>query len=427
MTQKTRYPQLIPFCKVKRIGQEYVVANPPDETVTIDRLSALILFLCDGTNSTLDIFSSIQEQFGFELPDNFEEGILKKYSKYILYKEAKSNNPQLPDGEFESLFLSDKYIPYALTIIPSESCNIRCNYCIRRGMDKRHHWTRAIFEKFLDEAIELSISRLSITGGEPSLIPNIAEYINRCTSNNIFTMMSTNAFIKDKKIIDDIISSGISALQVSLDTINEATFSRMTERDGLHVVYQNLEQFVDSGIEVSIRTVLTDMNYHEMKPLIEYTKSLGVKNHRVTTDASVTSNFLQENYELREQYIKYAKDVESLGEFHVEVPSGGKWSQGSHGGSCPGLTSSPVIFPNGDVSICELTPNIVIGSFASEKLIDIYNSAEACEIRRKAMTGYSTNPKCSNCEYISQCATGCFVYKDTNKLGSFEPDPRCAN
>jgi radical SAM protein with 4Fe4S-binding SPASM domain len=404
-----------------------VLAAPPDDAIIIDKLSALILFLCDGTNSQQDIILAVESHLGSKLPEGFEKKFFNKYRNYLSYREERNVYKKFSSREFDLLFSGDKYIPYALTIIPSEACNIRCNYCIRNDMDKRQHWSKSTFDKFLEEAIELSISRLSITGGEPLLLPNIADFINLCTSNNIFTMLSTNAFIEDSNVIDDIINSGISELQVSLDTVSNSTFRNMTERSGLHVIYSNLEKFVESGIEVSIRTVLTDMNFQEMKTLIEYTKSLGIKKHRVTTDSNVTSNFLPENHELREQYIGFARDVESLGEPHVEAPSGGKWPKGNYGGACPGLTSSPVIFPNGNVSICELTPDMVIGSFKKEKLIDIYNSVEADIIRKKAMTGNVPDRKCTTCEHLSQCATGCFVYKDVNKLDLFEADPRCSN
>lgn len=61
------------------------------------------------------------------------------------------------------------------------SCNLRCSFCLegsKPGDDRLQFITLAEAEPFIDEAIELGVSKFSFTGGEPFVNPQFSEILD---------------------------------------------------------------------------------------------------------------------------------------------------------------------------------------------------------------------------------------------------------
>lgn len=241
----------------------------------------------------------------------------------------------------------------------------------------------------------------------------------------MFITLTTNGCFENTDVIQKTIDAGITNVQVSLDAASESTFRKISKKPGLEYVRNSIERFIFSGVEVKIRTVLTDININEVEEILSYTQALGIKEHSVTVDGRITSDFSSANEPNREKMIGYAENVEGLNQPHVDAPYCRTWSDRSQGMACPGLFSSPVIFPNGDVSVCELTPNLVMGNFNKSGLLEIFNSQKASEMRLRVTDRNVINKKCSMCSVLERCGTGCFAYKEASGIATYDPDPRC--
>ncbi len=159
--------------------------------------------------------------------------------------------------------LSDQFgrkFPY-LRLSVTDACNFRCGYCLPDGYKK------TCSEPFLskDEIIRLvtvfaglGVEKVRLTGGEPTLrrdISSIAADIS-CIPTIKTIGITTNGYnLKDKA--KEFFASGITALNVSVDSLNLKKFNAITGHDKLEAVLSGIEAARTAGFtKIKINTVL---------------------------------------------------------------------------------------------------------------------------------------------------------------------------
>ena len=76
-----------------------------------------------------------------------------------------------------------------------------------------------------------------------------------------------------EKYLDDLVSGGLSRLNISLDTLDRNKYKSLTRVDKLDTVLNSIDRAIDMGLGVKINTVLIGgINDNEINDLIEYTK-----------------------------------------------------------------------------------------------------------------------------------------------------------
>lgn len=116
-----------------------------------------------------------------------------------------------------------------LRLSVTEKCNFRCSYCLPNGY--KHEPTTPQFLT-LDEIRNLSlafqrlgVTKIRLTGGEPTLRPDIIEIVRALKDIGIESVaMTTNGF-RLGQLLPDLKKAGLDALNLSLDSLNEKTFA----------------------------------------------------------------------------------------------------------------------------------------------------------------------------------------------------------
>ena len=124
-------------------------------------------------------------------------------------------------------------------------CNLRCDYC---GFTKTNSFHKAKYDplpllrQFKHEDVEFD-SSVDFNGGEPSLLPNLAEYFSILRDFNIRTRLYTNA-IKHRQEIEDALANGIiSSLIISVDAGTRETYFLTKQRNEYDKVIENIERY----------------------------------------------------------------------------------------------------------------------------------------------------------------------------------------
>jgi GTP 3',8-cyclase len=134
-----------------------------------------------------------------------------------------------------------------LRISITDRCNFRCVYCMpEEGMQ----WLKRETILSVDEierlarvAVDLGIREIRLTGGEPTLRPELPELVRRLARLDRLTSLSltTNGFLLDR-LAGPLAEAGLTRINVSLDTLDHERFHQIARRPALDRVLAGLAE-----------------------------------------------------------------------------------------------------------------------------------------------------------------------------------------
>ena len=133
-----------------------------------------------------------------------------------------------------------------LRISVTDRCNFRCVYCMpEEGMQWLKRETILSFEEIERIAkigVELGIDEVRLTGGEPTLRPDLPELVERLAQLPLRSLsLTTNGFLL-RSLARPLAEAGLKRINVSLDTLQHDRFHQIARRRGLDEVLAGLEE-----------------------------------------------------------------------------------------------------------------------------------------------------------------------------------------
>lgn len=165
----------------------------------------------------------------------------------------------------------------SLRLSVTDRCDLRCAYCMPPEFDNYEipdNWlTLSEIVRICKIFIDLGVSRVRLTGGEPlvrSRIGNLVRDVGQLPGLNDLSL-STNG-TRLAQFASNLLASGVTRLNVSLDTLSPSRFLTLTRRDALHDVLAGLEVARESGFRlIKINMVwLPEFNGDELDAMITY-------------------------------------------------------------------------------------------------------------------------------------------------------------
>ena len=163
-----------------------------------------------------------------------------------------------------------------------DRCNFRCNYCMpeeefneKYTFLKKEEWLKFDeIERLVKLFTRRGVSKVRVTGGEPLLRENLPELIQ--TLSRIKEIddlaLTTNGFLL-KKFAKDLKKAGLKRLTVSLDTLNEETFRKISGHKGsVKEILDGIKTADEVGFDsIKINAVIQKgLNDHTVLDLIEH-------------------------------------------------------------------------------------------------------------------------------------------------------------
>lgn len=165
-----------------------------------------------------------------------------------------------------------------LRVSVTDKCNLRCIYC----MDEKDNTFLKNAEKLTDDEIyrvvkessELGIKKVRITGGEPLVRPDLVKLVSKI--NNIPGIeeiyLTTNGILL-ADMIDELALNGLKGVNISLDSLKEERFNKLTRLGKLNKVLEAIDKAIALGIKVKLNTVIVnDINKDEIMDFVNLTK-----------------------------------------------------------------------------------------------------------------------------------------------------------
>ena len=151
-----------------------------------------------------------------------------------------------------------------LRVSITDLCNLRCVYCRPpEGLQLVSHEDILRYEEILRVirvARDLGIKKIRITGGEPLVRRGVLGFIRELINvEGIEDVGLTTNGVLLSAIAKDLKASGLSRINVSLDSLRRDTFKVITGRDNLADVLEGIDSAIEVGFNpVKVNVVLLD-------------------------------------------------------------------------------------------------------------------------------------------------------------------------
>lgn len=161
-----------------------------------------------------------------------------------------------------------------LRISVTDRCNLRCVYCMPpEGVQRLEHNDILTYEEIYTVtriAAEQGIRRVRLTGGEPLVRKNLSELVRLIAQIPEIEDISltTNGLLLEK-MAAELKDAGLTRINLSLDTLQEEKFARITRGGSLEKVWRGIEAAEAVGLHpIKINAVaMRGVNDDELQDL----------------------------------------------------------------------------------------------------------------------------------------------------------------
>ncbi|MEQ1795780.1 MAG: radical SAM protein [Nitrospira sp.] len=169
--------------------------------------------------------------------------------------------------------------PDNATIELTYGCNLRCVHCYNpthRALP--HELTTTEVCSILTQMAELGVLTVSVSGGEPSLRPDIETILRHARQAGLLVSLLTNATRMTPAFASLLDEIGVSHLFISIYGATADTYERMTGITGSFGHFlQGLTCLSHRAFAVTVRMPVTTINREEVAACQQLTESCGFK------------------------------------------------------------------------------------------------------------------------------------------------------
>jgi cyclic pyranopterin phosphate synthase len=160
-----------------------------------------------------------------------------------------------------------------LRISLTPKCNLSCMYCHREGeKNPTGPISAAEIAEILRVAAGFGIRSVKFTGGEPTLRTDLIDIV-RSVPAGMESSITTNGTLL-AGLAADLKQAGLRRVNVSLDSLDPATYKKITGTDRLSDVLDGIDAALETGltpIKLNM-VVLKGINDHEVEDFLTYVR-----------------------------------------------------------------------------------------------------------------------------------------------------------
>ncbi|MDE2490733.1 MAG: GTP 3',8-cyclase MoaA [Elusimicrobia bacterium] len=169
-----------------------------------------------------------------------------------------------------------------LRLSVEDACGYRCRYCLPHGYKKEEAEPPLALpeiRRLLSACAGLGMWKVRLTGGEPTLRPDLAAIAAAAaaTPGVRRVALSTNGR-RLAGLIPALSAAGVSAVNVSVDSLDRARFAEIVGRDELAYVLAGVDAARAAGMTVQVNAVLMKgVNDGEVAAFADFAAARGVE------------------------------------------------------------------------------------------------------------------------------------------------------
>ena len=209
-----------------------------------------------------------------------------------------------------------------LRVSVTDLCNLRCVYCMPAGGSELSERDEILsFEeilKIIKHGVSLGLNKIRLTGGEPLVRRDITSFIKHISDiEGINDIALTTNGINLKEYAHALKKSGLSRLNISLDTMRADRFSDITRGGNIQDVFDGVEEVLNVGFTgTKMNTVIMrGQNDDEILDFVRYILERDIELRFIELMASGWKNMVD-----ADRYIPSSEIMEKVQEIGELVP-----------------------------------------------------------------------------------------------------------
>ena len=390
-----------------------------DHAISIIKDEFDTLLLCDGKH------------------DLEENDLIKDLLKKKFIEISNGEGP----SEWSKLHEYDNYYFPRMNLMITGKCNLNCLHCFNAKDNEKLNTELSYDEiiSLLDEARDVGIHALTITGGEPLVHKRFLDIIKEIYKRDLYVFeLNTNGILIDQALLDEFKKVGCNPLiKISFDGINYHNIIRQNKK-AEELSIKAIKLCIDNGFKVKVQTQVNYQNIDVIFDTVKLLNDLGVDEVRLirTTEAPRWEKNapgatipVEEYYKLMLDFaVKYIDSgikmdidiwqyirlypkikgyyltpiISNKDDFNTRIPM----CKGNRG--MVAISSSGEVVPCLQMSGYFMENGISLANIKNQKLKDIINNSKYTEYAlAMVFKQILNNDKCANCDYIKACTGGC--------------------
>ncbi len=313
--------------------------------------------------------------------------------------------------------------PSQCDLIVTENCFMRCRMChIWKHKSDDEQIPLNTYADFLRTLKEFTGEKMQVqfVGGEPLRKKGILDLISCAHNHGFATTMTTNGFLVDRRMADDLIASGLNTIGFSLESLQEEKHDFLRGAPGTHKRIMDAIRYFENfrtPENIFISTIISGENLEDIIPIAEWVNKSSRLNfvyfqsimqpfampeddawhEREETkflwpDTDAAHRVLDKLSAMQKQGYKIANPPGQFGAFKNYFSDPRKFIKKI---KCNLGYNAFSVLPNGDVFLCFSMP--AIGNIMTDRIDAIWGSEKAREARKQIASCQK------NCKLMINC------------------------
>jgi len=320
-----------------------------------------------------------------------------------------------------------------ISVIITEECNLRCEYCLtssgkyqKKPLTIDFEFAKVGIKDYFDSGPfrELRIYSVGESTTQIDMVRNVVDYAQEISETKVHTELQSNGYFTHD--IAKWLSKNIDTVWISLDgppEIQDALRKDKKRQDSSKTIKKNIKFLVDKT-EVGIRSTTTSININKQKELLDYCNSLGVINvasKPVLSPVGTTKDLYSVDLmDYAQKFLDAWHYAQTIDMYYTCVLIFNFDYATEY--ACRACFPTPHLTPDGFVSACDRaflgsTPlqELIYGKWNAEKGLIEYDYEKIRKIRQRKP---EFMPICTNCIAKDFCAGNCLGtgYQETDEL-----------
>lgn len=273
-----------PSWTATQAGEARVLVDPAGpHWIATDPRGERLVSLFDGRRTLDDVVRDYGTAFGLE-PDKAWIHV-QSFAKEAVREGFLRQDPPAPrayEGRRHALALDR--LP-ELWVHANNVCNLACSHClVTSGPDGERGPPTEVLRGWLQQGLDLGVRRVYVTGGEPLLRKDMLPMVGWILSQpgtEVCVLTNGMLFTPERLAALEAFPAGRFRVQISLDGSSAETNDPCRGAGSFARIVAGIEEAVAAGLHVTVTTVITAANEHDVPAVTRLVAGLGVRNHHL--------------------------------------------------------------------------------------------------------------------------------------------------
>jgi radical SAM protein with 4Fe4S-binding SPASM domain len=333
----------------------------------------------------------------------------------------------IPSLRKAALFSTPVQAPLKADIAVTYGCNNACSHCYNEG-DRFHMASLPLkqWRAVIDRLVEIGVPHLIMTGGEPTLSPDLPEIIHYADQRGPIVGMNTNGRrLGHRPFMETLVEAGLNHVQITLSSSRAQIHNLVQGAEAFEQTVRGIENALSSDAHTITNTTLMSINKGHAEEIIEFLYRLGIRtfamNGMIYSGGGAKNPLAIPEEEMPPILLRVRRKAEELGmrflwytptEYcrmsPVELEIGAK--------RCNAGEYSLCIEPNGDVLPCQ-SYYLSAGNILKDPWESIWNGDlfRSFRDREEDPQAAGLPEKCWDCPQLSICGGGCRIEREARE------------